>query len=92
MSKKHIFISSVQREFSKERIQLCGYIRQDALLGQFFEPFLFEELPAINASTNQAYLSEVANCDLYMGILGDNYGFKDHEGISPTEREFDERI
>jgi len=90
MSKKRIFISSVQREFYKERVQLCNYIRQDALLGRFFEPFLFEELPAINALSEQAYLSEVANCDIFMGILGEEYGFHDHEGVSPTEREFDE--
>jgi len=92
MSKKNIFISSVQLEFAKERVQLCSYIRQDALLGRFFEPFLFEELPAINASSEQAYLSEIASSDIYLGIIGNQYGFQDYEGISPTEREFDEAI
>lgn len=29
-----VFISSVQREFAKERRQLCDYIRTDALLGK----------------------------------------------------------
>ncbi len=66
-----IFISSVQKEFSKERSLLCDYIRQDALLGKFFSPFLFEELPAINQSAQQAYLSEVELCDIYLGIFGD---------------------
>lgn len=43
-----VFISSVQAEFAEERRQLCHYIRTDALLGKFFQPFIFEELPAIN--------------------------------------------
>ena len=46
MKSIRIFISSVQREFERERRWLCDYIRQDALLGKFFSPFLFEELPA----------------------------------------------
>ena len=41
-----IFISSVQREFAKERKALASYIRKDAILGKFFEVFLFEEVPA----------------------------------------------
>jgi len=36
MEKKRIFISSVQKEFGKERHQLCNYIRQDALLDESF--------------------------------------------------------
>ena len=39
-----VFISSVQREFAKERRQLCDYIRNDSLLGRFFEPFIFAAL------------------------------------------------
>ena len=73
MVKKRIFISSVQKEFSKERIRLCNYIRQDALLGKFFEPFLFEELPATDTSAEQAYLSEVANSDIYLSILEESF-------------------
>jgi predicted HTH transcriptional regulator len=60
------------------------------LLGKFFEPFLFEESPAIDLSAQQTYLSEVKNCDIYLVLLGQYYGFEDTQGISPTEREFDE--
>ena len=35
-----IFISSVQKEFESERKALAQYIRNDALLGSFFEVFL----------------------------------------------------
>ena len=89
MNKKRIFISSVQSEFKDERKQLCDYIRQDALLGKFFEPFIFEELPASNLSAQDAYLTEVQQCDIYIGLFGQLYGFEDSEGISPTEREYD---
>ena len=37
--KSRIFISSVQREFARERKALASYIRQDAILGKFFEVF-----------------------------------------------------
>ena len=90
MDKKRIFISSVQKEFVKERQLLCNYIRQDALLGKYFVPFIFEDLPAVNQSAQQSYLSEVRNCDIYLGIVGVNYGFEDAAGVSPTESEFDE--
>jgi predicted HTH transcriptional regulator len=90
MDKKRIFISSAQKEFAKERKLLCNYIRQDALLGKYFVPFIFEELPAANQSAQQTYISEVQNSDIYLGVIGVKYGFVDNDSISPTEKEFDE--
>ncbi|GHV35059.1 hypothetical protein FACS1894178_3820 [Bacteroidia bacterium] len=84
-----LFISSVQSEFASERVALCDYIRGDALLGKFFQPFIFEELPAENCSAPQAFLSEVATCDIYVGLLGNLYGYENETGISPTEQEYD---
>lgn len=84
-----VFISSVQKEFADERRQLCDYIREDSLLRKFFTPFLFEELPAIDLSAQEAYLSEAAQSEIYLGLYGEKYGFEDAEGVSPTEREFD---
>jgi ATP-dependent DNA helicase RecG len=89
MRKIRIFISSVQKEFSQERMLLFEYLTSDPLLGKFFEPFLFELLPSIDQSANQIYLREVERCDIYLGIFGKEYGFEDKEGFSPTEREFD---
>lgn len=88
MAEIKIFISSVQAEFSSERKMLYDYIRQDALLGQFFEPFIFEKLPSADISAQQAYLSEAAQSDIYLGILGQQYGNEDASGVSPTEREY----
>ena len=84
-----VFISSVQREFAAERREVAEYIRQDAVMRRFFEPFLFEELPARDVSSEQAYLAEVADTNVYLGIFGTDYGYEDAEGISPTEREYD---
>ena len=90
MTQQRIFISSVQREFANERRKLCNYIRQDPMLKRFFDPFLFEELPAIDLSAQQAYLSEVNHCHIYLALLGQSYGIVNDNEISPTEKEFDE--
>ena len=84
-----LFISSVQREFAEERAMLSSYIRRDALLGKFFEVFLFEESPALPSSAQAVYLEQVERCDVYLGIFGREYGNADAQGISPTEREYD---
>ena len=90
MSKLKVFISSVQREFAHERQTLASFIRSDALLGKFFDPFIFEELPALDNSASQVYLREVSQCHIYIGLIGTKYGFKSPDGISPTEAEYDE--
>lgn len=87
MKQLRIFISSVQSEFADERAMLCYYIWTDVLLGKFFEPFIFEEVPANEYPTNHVYLKEVELCDIYLGLYGNLYGYE--EGISPTEREYD---
>lgn len=89
MKEIKVFISSVQREFAQERRNLCDYIRTDALLGRFFVPFIFEDMPATEVSAQKAYLSQAASCHIYLGILGVQYGYEDEEGVSPTEREYD---
>ena len=89
MKRIKIFISSVQREFAEERQMLSYYIRTDALLGKFFEPFIFEELPANEFPANRVYLKEVEMSDIYLGLYGNMYGYEDENGISPTEREYD---
>ena len=65
--KYRVFISSVQSEFARERKSLAKYIREDALLGDFFEVFLFEEQPAKNRTAKSVFLEEVAACDVYLG-------------------------
>ncbi len=84
-----VFISSVQKEFARERRLLCDYIRTDALLSRFFVPFIFEDMPASEVSSQKAYLTQAAECHIYLGIFGTQYGYEDTVGVSPTEHEFD---
>ena len=89
MQRKKVFISSVQTEFRFERQLLFDYLISDVLLGKFFEPFIFEKLPAVSKNSETVYLNEVKECDIYLGIFGSKYGFEDADGISPTEKEYD---
>ena len=89
MTRLRIFVSSVQREFARDRRAIADYLRDDPLLRQFFEVFLFEEAPAADRRPDDLYLDEVERCDLYLGLLGAEYGSEDRDGVSPTEREFD---
>lgn len=86
---ERIFLSSVQKELAAERRAVCDYVRGDALLGQYFDVFLFEELPAQDRRVDELYLDFVERSAVYLGIFGNEYGWEDEEGVSPTEREFD---
>jgi hypothetical protein len=87
--KERIFVSSVQKELAGERQVLRDYVRTDKLLSQYFEVFLFEDLPASDRDAGETFLLEVERAAIYVGLFGAEYGFEDRDGISPTEREFD---
>ena len=86
-----IFISSVQKELAEERRAIRDFVRGDALLRRFFDVFLFEDLPASDRRADEVYLDEVGRCAIYVGLFGQEYGYEDATGLSPTEREFDQR-
>lgn len=90
MKKYKIFISAVQKELQKERRAIKDYILGDVLLSEYFEVFLFEDSPARSKSAEKMYLDAVRKSDIYIGILGKQYGNVTEEGISPTELEFRE--
>ena len=85
-----IFITSVQTEFSHEREALRDYLCSDPLMQRFFDVFLFEDVPASDRRPDSLYLDEVKQSDVYVGLFGNDYGSEDSDGISPTEREFDQ--
>jgi len=90
ITRKRIFISSVQKEFAQVRRDLKAFLLGDAVLRRFVsDVFLFEELPARDQRADTVYLEEVERCDIYLGIFGYEYGFEDAGGVSPTEREYD---
>ena len=59
MKKIKVFISSVQTEFAHEREGLFYYLHSDPLLGLFFEPFLFENLPASDQRVDAVYIVSI---------------------------------
>ena len=90
MASIRLFVSSVQREFAQERKALSEFLRNDPLMRRFFDVFLFEDVPASDRRPDALYLDEVEQSDLYVGLFGNDYGSEDKDGISPTEREFDQ--
>ena len=86
MTRQSVFLSSVQKEFAAERLALRDFLQGDPLLRRFFEPVLFEDLPASDRRADEVYLDLVDRCALYVGLFGSEYGSVDAEGISPTER------
>ena len=87
--KYKIFISSVRREFEHERKFIKQEIKNDYILNKFFEVFLYEELSALGASPREVYSDEAINSDIYIGLIGSDYGSILESGISPTELEYD---
>jgi len=85
-----IFISSVQKELAEERRAIKDFITADPLLSRFIDDvFLFEDIPAGDRKPDDIYLPEVKERDIYLTILGNEYGWKNADGKSPTELEFE---
>jgi len=89
MGRSLLFVSSVQKEFGKERAAIRDFVRGDALLRRYFDVFLFEDLPASDRRADAVYLDQVDDCGVYISLFGNEYGDEDEGGKSPTEREFD---
>ncbi len=87
--KYKIFLSSVQKEFEQERLFIKQEIENDYLLNRFFEIFAFEKTPASEKSPQELYSQEVTDSDIYIGLIGSDYGNVLESGISPTELEYD---
>jgi len=86
-----VFISSVQTEFAREREMLGDYLSGDPLLRRFFETFIFErDVPAADRRPDEVYLEKVAQCDLYIGLFGREYGSENADCFSPTHLEYNE--
>jgi hypothetical protein len=72
-----VFISSVQKELASERRAVKDFIRNDPLLSKFIgDVFLFEDIPACDRKPDDIYLAEVEARDIYLAILGNQYGWK----------------
>ena len=84
-----IFLSSNFREFENERKYVKTEIEKDFTLNKFFEVFSFEETSASGKNPVELYSHEVVNSNIYIGLVGSDYGNILESGISPTEYEYD---
>lgn len=83
-----IFLSSPQTEFIRFRKELCYFIRTDPYFSEYFNVFLFENLPANERDPQNNYLNKVEDCSIYLGLFGKTYGTEDDDGVSATEHEY----
>jgi len=90
MKRYKIFISGVQKELKGERRAVKDFILSDVLLSEYFDVFLFEDAPAKSRPVESIYLREVKKSDIYIGIIGQQYGVVGKNMMSPTEKEFRE--
>lgn len=88
MPKFKVFISSVQSEFANERQRVYDFIRLDDLMGQYFEPFIFEQIAAQDTNPRQLYLDEASSCQVCLLLMGQSYGNALPGELSPTEKEY----
>jgi ATP-dependent DNA helicase RecG len=88
MFKFKIFISSVQKELETERLAIDELVTDNPVFSRYFETVLFEKIPAMAVSSKKAYLDSLKKSDIYIGILGFEYGTVGRNGLSPTEREY----
>ena len=88
MRKYKIFVSGVQKELRDERHAVKELISENSLLDEYLSVFLFEDSSAKSKSTKTVCEDEVRGSDIYLGILGNEYGTVDKNGYSATEKEF----
>ena len=88
--KYKIFVSGVQKELKAERRAVKDFITNEVLLSEYFDVFLFEDVSAKSKSAKAVFLGEVRDSDIYIGIIGQQYGSVDQSKISSTEQEYRE--
>jgi len=90
MRRYKIFVSGVQKELIRERQAVKELVLGNVLLRDHFDVFLFEDTPANSKSARSLYLDKVDKNDIYICILGNEYGLSNKGKISATEAEFQE--
>lgn len=90
MRKYKIFVSGIQKELRAERYAVKQAVVENPLFRDYFSTFLFEESPAKGKPAKKSYIDEVRKSDIYVGVLGNEYGKVSGKKLSPTEQEFRE--
>ena len=85
LSDQHVFISSVIEGMADLRSAAA-----DAIEASGAKSVLFERFGGRDDDAESAYLSELARCTIYVGILGERYGRPLPSGYSATHAEYNE--
>ncbi|MBI6668846.1 hypothetical protein B1F73_10005 [Pseudomonas syringae] len=82
-----VFISSVVKGFEHFRAAA-----KDAVETLDMKPIMSEHFGARTYSSEHACLTEVDQCDVYILILGANYGYEPQPALSVTQQEFRQAV
>ncbi|MHB8111671.1 MAG: ATP-binding protein [Syntrophorhabdaceae bacterium] len=88
MKKTKIFISSVLKELMNERLAVKEAITENEFLSLYFAEEMWEGFPPMAVPSRKAYIEKLKECDIYIGLFGNEYGAPEEDGLSPTEREY----
>ncbi|MDO8721491.1 MAG: ATP-binding protein [Syntrophales bacterium] len=88
MKKTKIFISSVLKELMNERLAVQEAITENEFLSRYFAVEMWEGFPPMAVPSRKAYIEKLKECDIYIGLFGNEYGTPEEDGLSPTEREY----
>lgn len=90
--KVNIFVSSNIDEFAEERKIIKEEIEKDSLFKDIFDVYLFEDENAKSDSADKIFINEAKYADIYLGLIGSQYGEVYRKGFSATEYEYDTYI
>jgi predicted HTH transcriptional regulator len=83
-----VFISSVQKELRQERIAVGGFLATDDFLRECTAPRIFEDYPQPLRPNPKGYLDLLRTCQVYLLIVGLEYGPDAGGGLSATHEEY----
>lgn len=83
-----VFISSNQSEFEEERKFLFEEISKDPYLNRNVELFVFEADISRALPANEVFINQVEESDIYIGLIGSDYGDIYEGNVSATEYEY----
>lgn len=90
--KLQVFISSNIEEFRQERKLIKEEILKDPVFKDLFDIYLFEEEAAKSNTADSVFINEIEFSDIYIGLIGSQYGEIYKKGFSATEYEYDTYI
>ncbi len=87
MSRRRVFVSSVQSELQDHRLAIANLFTIDPFLHEHGEAVLYEVEPASPKKAVKECLELIDGCEAYVLIVGDQYGYEFDE-LSITHHEY----